>query len=954
MRSRLTELIIVLTCGITSCFGGGADAGSVLQCGQPEAVFPLPPLVGAIAYSNGPADQGTGSSCAGGEEYQCVNYVKRYYASILQYQKAANWHGYARDYCNAECSVTSKEGLQAFPQGSGTAPIPDDLLVFGGGSYGHVAIITNVTETQVTIIEQNWSPTGTATLPIQFVNAGYQVGPRPHAAHYFVKGWLRLQSPASPTGTVIVNATLDIVNPVASAAFTLTGPNKQPVSGPALGVPIPNLAPGPYTLTFTGSAPVNTTLTAILPCGALTRGPTCTATLGAGQTLPFTMQFTTNPPSAGFTMSAGGLTVPNGAIPLNVVAPQGGTASVSFDGSSSTAVNGNTIKNWSWTSNGSVIGTTRTFSAAFPSGTYNISLVVTDSLGHNSTAATGTVKVTELGSLTDLGTLGGASGTVAYGINNNGQVVGTSWTGQYGGGGAVCNTGQCPIWYAFLWSNGAMTNLGLPAGANAVSSVGYGVNNLGEVVGAYSYPGYYSASFLYSNGVNGTMNGVSFGAAYGINSAGLVVGASSTGGAFDPEHAFLYSGGNSTDLGTIGGSNSSAAGINEGGQVAGYSFLSDNATYHAVRWASGVHTDLGTLGGTYSRAFGINNSGVIVGAASTVSDGASHAFSFSYSPMQDLGALGGTNSQADAINNIGQIVGWANTASGDQHAFVWSGGQMVDLNAIASLGPAAALVEATGINDYGQAVANGNNGRAYLLTVPPQLPGTIVLSSTGTVDLGQSVPFPISLSAPAPAGGVTLTLASDDTSKVTVTPSSITILGGSTTPSALPQVAGIGFGTATISVSAQNYVSVFQQVHVREIVYSQTSFDPTINYCDPPNPVCAFVWYPTSSISFAGQLYSITLKLAREAGHPNGFNFFLWVTDEHNSNPCGSRSLQPSDLPTPGTWKDVEFTFADCRTDFSAPNHFVGLIQCNNSQCVNGLSVAGDVAGNPYMFIRSQ
>jgi hypothetical protein len=31
------------------------------------------------------------------------------------------------------------------------------------------------------------------------------------------------------------------------------------------------------------------------------------------------------------------------------------------------------------------------------------------------------------------------------------------------------------------------------------------------------------------------------------------------------------------------------------------------------------------------------------------------------------------------------------------------------------------LVEATAINDMGQVVANGSNGRAYLLTLPGQL-----------------------------------------------------------------------------------------------------------------------------------------------------------------------------------------------------------------------------------------
>ena len=89
--------------------------------------------------------------------------------------------------------------------------------------------------------------------------------------------------------------------------------------------------------------------------------------------------------------------------------------------------------------------------------------------------------------------------------------------------------------------------------------------------------------------------------------------------------------------------------------------------------------------------------------------------------MTDLGTLGGAASQADGINSRGLIVGWATTTSGDRHAFLWSAERMLDLNSLASLGTDAVLVEATAINDVGQLIANGSNGRAYSIVLPAQL-----------------------------------------------------------------------------------------------------------------------------------------------------------------------------------------------------------------------------------------
>ena len=46
----------------------------------------------------------------------------------------------------------------------------------------------------------------------------------------------------------------------------------------------------------------------------------------------------------------------------------------------------------------------------------------------------------------------------------------------------------------------------------------------------------------------------------------------------------------------------------------------------------------------------------------------------------DLGTLGGSNSRATAVNASGHIVGTSQTATGEEHAFLWTpNGGMVDL-----------------------------------------------------------------------------------------------------------------------------------------------------------------------------------------------------------------------------------------------------------------------------------
>ena len=113
-------------------------------------------------------------------------------------------------------------------------------------------------------------------------------------------------------------------------------------------------------------------------------------------------------------------------------------------------------------------------------------------------------------------------------------------------------------------------------------------------------------------------------------------------------------------------------------------------------------TDLSTLGGSGSTANGINNAGQVVGNSYT-SSGIEHPFLYQNGSMIDLGTLSGSGSTANGINNAGQVVG-TYTKSGIEHPFLYQNGGMIDLNPLDTSGSTAA-----GINNAGQVV-----GSAYL------------------------------------------------------------------------------------------------------------------------------------------------------------------------------------------------------------------------------------------------
>lgn len=172
-----------------------------------------------------------------------------------------------------------------------------------------------------------------------------------------------------------------------------------------------------------------------------------------------------------------------------------------------------------------------------------------------------------------------------------------------------------------------------------------------------------------------------------------------------------------TDLGTLGGDASEAIGLNESGQVVGWSYTAGNSSRHAFLSSDGNMIDLNGLPGysAESRAIGINTSGQVVGKADSGGN-YTHAFLYGSGALTDLGTLGGSYSGASGINVGGQVVGWSYTDSGEEHAFLYSSGTITDLG---TLPGGSARSEATGINSIGQVTgwsASTNGAHAFLFT----------------------------------------------------------------------------------------------------------------------------------------------------------------------------------------------------------------------------------------------
>jgi probable HAF family extracellular repeat protein len=321
----------------------------------------------------------------------------------------------------------------------------------------------------------------------------------------------------------------------------------------------------------------------------------------------------------------------------------------------------------------------------------------------------------------DIGTLGG---TATYGaaLNATGQVTGNSVIAPGG------------PYHAFITdANGKnIRDLGSFSGGN--TSQGLGINASGQVVGeAEKGDGLVTTPHAFITGPNGNgmidFTGRDYSRATGINDSGQVVGNANDPLSAGGEGVFV-TGPNATGFNFIAtgvGFASIGTDINASGQVVGQGNVASSLHGHAFI-TSPNHSFVSDLGSLTlydtSYAAAVNDSGKVVGNSLVGLFNPSHAFITDInSDMTDLGTLGGQDSFAWDINSAGVVVGWSTAAHGSaHHAFITDAGGtgMTDLNSLVTLSNGTFLVEAKGINDRGQILANASDGHAYLLSPVPE------------------------------------------------------------------------------------------------------------------------------------------------------------------------------------------------------------------------------------------
>jgi probable HAF family extracellular repeat protein len=322
--------------------------------------------------------------------------------------------------------------------------------------------------------------------------------------------------------------------------------------------------------------------------------------------------------------------------------------------------------------------------------------------------------------------------TILTDINDNGQIVGLSFTG-------AIVTGLGP---AFLRnSDGTFTKIAFP---DAIRTVAWGINNLGQIVGDYEERTRAAAhGFLLNHEGYTTIDApdaIGSTTVYDINDEGNLVGT------YDLlAHGYLQD--SSGDFETIDHPmavryTGELIGINNLGQIVGI-YLDGDGMDHGFLLDDGVFTPISVPDSQVTIPFRINDQGRIVGHFNDTRG--THGFLLADGEFNDIdypGILGAT--LALDINNSGQIVGQYTDNEEMVHGFLRdSSGDFISIDAEF---PDAITTTIYGINDSGQMIGAYANNMGFQTFLRDQtgykkiaFPGAVATQATGINNLGQIV-----------------------------------------------------------------------------------------------------------------------------------------------------------------------------------------------------------------------
>lgn len=137
------------------------------------------------------------------------------------------------------------------------------------------------------------------------------------------------------------------------------------------------------------------------------------------------------------------------------------------------------------------------------------------------------------------------------------------------------------------------------------------------------------------------------------------------------QDAPMYTG---AGLDALAGMNGTGYDTSDSGQAADAANATGDAVAHAFLNSGSRTTDLGTSGGAEGIAYGINDSGQ--SGANTTGDTADRALSYAGGTMSGFGASGGTSGTGHRNSDSGHLAGFAATGSAASQSFQRSGGTM--------------------------------------------------------------------------------------------------------------------------------------------------------------------------------------------------------------------------------------------------------------------------------------